>query len=547
MIPTFFYRSSRQILTISGILAMAQSVLFPAPIAAQQLEKPESLPFIYDTQTNKYFIGGSTKFLLRPGQFANVLDKIEVSVDGGEYATYSDSGINFSGEGKHTLKFRASNSVNNWSPVQYVEVFLDQTPPSTETELPKDNFKSQVQTFVPLRAPVKLLANDNLSGIGSTEYSWDGQNFLPYTRPIVLEKTGRQTLYYRSSDRVGNVEPVHMAELFVDGTPPESSIKLNGTKKLMSINGKTYINDSVSFIVESKDDLSSVAQVWVTLDGKEQPYTKPIYFLKEGAHTVSYYAVDNVGNKEALKNLDVFVVTTPPMTTATPSGTFGNTGGINYARKDFELKLSAKESVAGLDRIEYRVDQEPEFHAYLEPIRLQTSGLHTIQYRSVDRAENMEVTKTYTVTIHETAPETVISSAQPTITKNGAVYSPTPNVLTFSVSNSPVGVAKTLFSIDDGHFQEYHGPITLTEGQRVYTIRYKSIDKLGNEEVTKEVSYHMMSAMPLIDLFVTKEKAREQQVQTKMLDQSTPTNPVAAPGSAAASKSNIRRQPASKK
>jgi hypothetical protein len=87
----------------------------------------------------------------------------------------------------------------------------------------------------------------------------------------------------------------------------------------------------------------------------------------------------------------------------------------------------------------------------------------------------------------------------------------------------------------------------LTEGQRVYTIRYKSIDKLGNEEVTKEVSYHMMSAMPLIDLFVTKEKAREQQVQTKMLDQSTPTNPVAAPGSAAASKSNIRRQPASKK
>ncbi|MCB0403963.1 MAG: hypothetical protein KDD51_04205, partial [Bdellovibrionales bacterium] len=153
-----------------------------------------------------------------------------------------------------------------------------------------------------------------------------------------------------------------------------------------------------------------------------------------------------------------------------------------------------------------------------EPIRFTDAGLHRIVYRAVDRAGNMEPSHQYSVFIQTEAPETTIETAQPLVTREGLTYSPSPNIITFNVQNKGVGVAQTQFSINDSPMQNYNGPLTLTAEHRTYKIMYKSIDKLGNEEKNKTVTYHMIGSTPVVDLFVSDGQSHEERVRTNFFE-----------------------------
>lgn len=487
---------------------------------AKAQDSVKNLPLVFDPQSKKYFIGGNSKFSIKAGDQSGLIDRIEVAMDGGEYRPY-DQTIEFKQEGKHTLKFRAINPVNNWSPVQYVEVFVDLTPATTEASFDEEHyFRGEKDLFVGLKSSITLTAQDNLSGVANVEYSWDGSTYQSYSKPIVVEKLGHQTLYYRSTDKVGNVEPVKKMEFVADGTAPTSELKFGDAGKPQVVNGTTYVSDAVSFNLSSSDDLAKVKQIWVDLDGKTQPYIKPIYFLKEGPHSISFYSVDNVGNREQAKTISIYTVSTPPRTGLTTVGNSVNMGGINYANPGFQLKLSTQDNIVGTDRIEYKMNDEPAFHQYVEPITFRTPGTHVISFRAVDRTGNVEPAKAYTVSIVDTFPETKLTTAQPLITRDGVTYSPAPNVVTLNVSGgSGVGVDHTLISINDAPFAPYHGPVTLSNQEKIYKISYKSVDKLGNEEQAKTSTFHMIRAMPVVDLFITNGKSSEEQVRTNYLDQ----------------------------
>lgn len=511
--------------TLLGV--MVAGLLFSTAFSARADERKassadptKSLPLVFDPATKKYFIGGNSKFLLKAGEDSSLIDRIEIAVDGNDYLPYGQA-VEFKEEGKHTLKFRAVNPVNNWSPVQFVEVFVDLTPATTEAKFTEDRyFKSDAGVYLGIGSNLSLAAQDNLSGVAAIEYSWDGSNFMTYSRPLVVEKSGPRTLYYRSIDRVGNVEATKHLDYIVDATPPVSELQFKGASKPTVINGKTYFSDSVAFSVVANDDLSGVKQTWVVLDGKPQLYIKPIYMLQEGAHTLGYYSIDNVGNKEPMKTLSFHTVSTPPRTMAMAIGKSVNTGGINYATHDFQLKLEAKDNAVGLERIELAIDGEKNYRPYIEPIRFSTMGMHSVSYRALDRAGNVEPAKTYMVNIVDTVPETSLSTAQPLLSREGVTYSPAPNVITLNVSNSSgVGIHDTLVSINDGPFHSYTGPITVSAENRVYKIAYKSIDKLGNEEQVKSASFHVIRSTPIVDLFVTNGQSAEEQVRTNYLDQ----------------------------
>src|SRR6185437_13731181 len=111
-------------------------------------DSANNLPLVFDPQTQKYFISGHSKFTLKKDDSGSIIDRIEVSVDGGAYRSYDDA-IEFKNEGKHALKFRAVNPVNGWSPVQYVEVFVDLTPPTTEAKFSDaTSYKADDKTFI---------------------------------------------------------------------------------------------------------------------------------------------------------------------------------------------------------------------------------------------------------------------------------------------------------------------------------------------------------------------------------------------------------------
>jgi hypothetical protein len=495
---------------------------------------------VFDPESKKYFIGGNAKFMLRQGQDSSIIDRIEVSVDGGEFVAYKD-GISLAEEGKHTIKFRAINPVNNWSPVQFVELFLDITPPLTQTKFEegkffrKDNVGSveKQEIFAALNSTLSFLAQDNLSGVAKIEYSWESETaFIPYQKPILIDKPGRRVLFFRSTDRVGNVEPTRQMTFVADGSSPSSELKISGGPlKPATVNGTSYLStrDSVSFAVESGDAESGVREIMVSVDDRPATrYLKPIFFLQEGAHTLTYFSEDNVGNKEPAKTVSLYSVSTAPRTAATVVGKMVNKGGVNYARRDIRLKLAAEDNAVGLDRVEYRIEPSPDYAIYSEPIRFEKTGENTVVYRSVDRAGNIEAARSFKVQISETAPVTTVETSQALVVRDAITYSPSPNIVTLHTEPNGVGVNQTLVSMNDSAFGPYKGPITITAEQKVYKISFKSIDELGNEETPKTVTYHMIGSMPVVDLFVSDGINLQEQVRTDFFDRpgqnGTPAN-----------------------
>jgi len=510
----------------ASIFASIFITLF-VPILAFAAESNLSLPLVFDPQTKKYFVGNGSKFLLKPNQQTGIIDKIEVAVDNDDYKPYGQN-IEFKTEGKHSLKFRALNPVNNWSPVQFVEVFVDLTPPTTDVKYSEEwAYKDQSGLYFGPKSSLTLSAQDNLSGVSAVEYSFDGTTFVPYNKSIPLDKVGKQTLYYRSVDRVGNKEDPKKLEFTCDTLAPNTELKLSGNPTVL--NSKNYLGDGVSFSLTPLDEHAKIKQTWVTVDGKSQLYIKPLYFLQEGAHTISYYSVDNVGNPEKPKSFSFYTVSSPPRTSNFPIGKYVNMGGINYANQNFQLKLEAKDNIVGLDRIEFKMDNDSNFRTYLEPISF-TAGYHTVTYRSLDRAGNIEPLKTYNVHIVNSTPETKISTAQPLVVRDGLTYSPAPNIVTLTVgSDSGVGIHETWYSINDGPFSPYRGPFPINNDKANIKISFKSADKLGNEESPKSAIFHMINSTPLVDLFITNGKSAEEVVRTQYLEQSGNTGPEKQP------------------
>ena len=105
-------------------------------------------------------------------------------------------------------------------------------------------------------AEITLAAEDNPGGVGvfKTEYSLDnGETWILYGGPFVIEDDGANLVAYRSEDFVGNKEEAKFSFVRIDTTPPEArasfdpvslSIKVEGIDNLsqptISQNGSTY-------------------------------------------------------------------------------------------------------------------------------------------------------------------------------------------------------------------------------------------------------------------------------------------------------------------
>jgi hypothetical protein len=97
--------------------------------------------------------------------------------------------------------------------------------------------------------------------------------------------------------------------------------------------------------------------------------------------------------------------TKPPVTTATLAPP-ANAGGWN--RTDVLVTLHATDDISGVARTEAGLDGAPSVRA-TGPIPITTEGIHTLQFHSIDRSQNVEATRQAAVLIDKTPPEAVIT------------------------------------------------------------------------------------------------------------------------------------------
>jgi hypothetical protein len=97
--------------------------------------------------------------------------------------------------------------------------------------------------------------------------------------------------------------------------------------------------------------------------------------------------------------------TTPPVTTASVAPV-PNAGGWN--RTNVLVTLHATDDISGVARTEAALDGGASV-GVTAPIPITTEGIHTLQFHSIDRSQNVEAAKQTVVRIDKTPPEAVIT------------------------------------------------------------------------------------------------------------------------------------------
>jgi hypothetical protein len=134
-------------------------------------------------------------------------------------------------------------------------------------------------------------ASDALSGVLSS----------PVDSPIISEGTGL-TAAASVSDKAGNsTSATSTPAVKIDKTAPN-------TTATAPVN---WNNTDVTVSLNASDALSGVASTFYTLDGAQQSGAS-VAISTEGDHTLAFWSVDNAGNTEIAKTVQVKIDRTPP-------------------------------------------------------------------------------------------------------------------------------------------------------------------------------------------------------------------------------------------
>ncbi|MEE9223432.1 MAG: CARDB domain-containing protein, partial [Thermoplasmata archaeon] len=115
--------------------------------------------------------------------------------------------------------------------------------------------------------------------------AWD--NHL-LTGDFTIAQEGATTIEYYAVDKIGGEEQTQSISVFVDDTPPVTTLEYAGE----------LVRPSTDLELSATDEGSGVASRWYRVDdGDWIQYSIP-FFMEEGSYTLEFYSIDNLGNTE---------------------------------------------------------------------------------------------------------------------------------------------------------------------------------------------------------------------------------------------------------
>ncbi len=403
---------------------------------------------------------------------------------GGSYSSYSSS-ISANSEGANSLFYYSADNVGNAEKTRSSAFTVDLTPPTTSHAIDGIVYNN---TILAPSTQFKLSSNDNLSGVQTTYYSFDGGSNRNYGSTITMAglSDGEHTLNYYSIDHVKNEATQQTFTFYLDKIAPEVSSSIVGDQ----FKGQyTYVSERTQFNLSATDNKAGVKNIYYRIDGKDRNTFSSDFKLPNelGVHTIKYDANDNVENLSKNHYLTVFLDNVKPVTSieyGKPQFFHRDTLFIN---KETAIKLYPRDAHAGVKSTTYAVDGG-SMKSYAQ-FNIPQEGYHTITFKSVDQVNNEEQTKTSNVFVDNTAPDIFVNfSIEPIGTKKEMKVYPEYVRMYIGATDKHVGTETILYSIDGEPLRAYSSPQTLdlSEVNRLkknkkYSVRVVSRDKLGNE------------------------------------------------------------------
>ncbi|MFI8687611.1 OmpL47-type beta-barrel domain-containing protein [Rossellomorea sp. NPDC077527] len=141
---------------------------------------------------------------------------------------------------------------------------------------------------------------------------------------------------------------------------------------------------------------------WLTGESTYRTYKEPFTVNQEGIQTVRYKSANVVGySPNSWSSLQLKVDKTKPSTDIILHGDSGNQN--NWYNSDITFNLNGTDALSGVKSTQYRINGG-EWKDYSSDVLLSEEGEYAIDYRSKDKANNIEDYKTSVVFIDKTAP-----------------------------------------------------------------------------------------------------------------------------------------------
>lgn len=211
---------------------------------------------------------------------------------------------------------------------------------------------------------------------GARTVDWDGRD-----AEDALAPDGAYTVRVSVTTALGTT--TGSTRVVLDTLPPESrSDALEGV----------WYTSLPSITLSADDEASAVTGTQYAIDEDGwSDFTAPVA-VPEGVHTLRYRSTDEAGNVEEVRQAVLWIDQTPPQTTDNSD---------SEPRQSFTLMLTPADGGSGVAATEYRIDggfwQSGTSVTLRIAIRHKRSGYtrgsHTIEYRSIDVAGNVESTR----------------------------------------------------------------------------------------------------------------------------------------------------------
>ncbi|MBD3206839.1 hypothetical protein GF319_10935 [Candidatus Bathyarchaeota archaeon] len=165
-------------------------------------------------------------------------------------------------------------------------------------------------------------------GVNYTDYSIDGGTLIRYTLGDTFSLSGPDgvhTIEGISVDLLGNIEEPLVREFFLDNTPPETTLG---------------VNTSSGMVLEAEDNACGVASTLYQINGGGFTNYTGTFDLEgvDGLYSIEYYSIDNLGNEEPVKSVDLCNFN---LTTGTHSlSLLGNCTISNLSSDENEIEFS---------------------------------------------------------------------------------------------------------------------------------------------------------------------------------------------------------------
>lgn len=393
-------------------------------------------------------------------------------------------------EGYNT--FRSPSAVNpktrqTYYPLTDVvfEVYADSRSPKTHLNYnAAQKYFNGIQWYVG-KVTLELNSTDAHAGVEQTLFSIDSAGYKKYTEPFVLDQEKKYTLDYYAVDNVGNAEkPTHIT-FNVDLSAPKTELVFDGEKYEQVISGRTKIK------LEPSDPISGVKRTYYKLDdGNYIQYKGTLHstYLSEGEHTIAYYSVDNVENKEAEQVYAFYVDKTPPILVDEIMGNSFVVNGKEYSSGRTKLKLTAVDNKAGVKEIKYALNQG-EYQVYEKPFYLTTvsGSLSALSY-AIDFVGNKSVaseksTKSKAAYVDLTGPELKYEFEGKMFKARDTLFVNRDTRIKLRASDSESGLKALSYSLDNGAEITFDKPFAIeAEGPHVLNIYgYDNVDNSNRE------------------------------------------------------------------